>query len=46
MSQGNRFLVNLAKSFIIILVVKQVTYKAKVSDITVLLFFKKLSRWQ
>ena len=32
--QGNLFLVTLAKIFIIILVVKQITYNAKVSDIT------------
>ena len=44
--QGNWFLVTLAKIFIIILVVKQITYNAKVSDITILYFFKKLSRWQ
>ena len=42
--QGNLCLVNLAKIFFIILVVKQVTYNAKVSDITILCFFKKLSR--
>ena len=34
--QGNCFLVTLAKIFIIILVVKQNTYNAKVSDITIL----------
>ena len=41
---GNLFLVNLAKIFIMVLVVKQGTYNAKVSGITVLQFFKKLSR--
>ena len=34
--QGNWFLVTLAKTFIIILAVKQITYNAKVSDITIL----------
>ena len=34
--QGNWFLVTLAKIFIIILVVKQITYNEKVSDITIL----------
>ena len=41
--QGNWFLVTLAKIFIIIIVVKQITYNAKVSDITILRSFKKLS---
>ena len=35
-SQGNWLLVTLAKIFILILVVKQITYNAKVSDITIL----------
>ena len=35
-AQGNLFLVTLAKIFVIILVVKQITYNAKVSDITIL----------
>ena len=35
-SQGNWFLVTVAKIFITILVVKEITYNAKVSDITVL----------
>ena len=39
-SHGNWFLVNLAKIFIIILVVKQVTYNANVTDTTILWFFK------
>ena len=34
--QGNWFLDTLAQIFIIILVVKQITYNAKVSDITIL----------
>ena len=44
-SQGNLFLVTLAEIFIIILVVKQITYNAKVSDITI---FKETdgSNWQ
>ena len=33
---GNWFLITLAKIFIIILVVKQITYNVKVSDITIL----------
>ena len=33
---GNWFLVTLAKIFVIILMVKQITYNAKVSDITIL----------
>ena len=39
-SQGNWFLVTLAKIFITILVVKGITYNAKVSDITVLWFLR------
>ena len=35
-SQGSWFLVTLAKIFVIILMVKQITYNAKVSDITIL----------
>ena len=35
-SQENWFLVTLAKTFVIKLVVKQITYNAKVSDITIL----------
>ena len=35
-SAGNLFLVTLAKIFIITLVVKQVSFNAKVSDITIL----------
>ena len=35
-SQGNWFLVTLAKIFFIILMVKQITYNAKVNDITIL----------
>ena len=35
-SRGNWFLVTLAKIFVIILMVKQITYNAKVSDITIL----------
>ena len=35
-SQGKWLLVTLAKIFILILVVKQITYNAKVSDITIL----------
>ena len=35
-SWGNFFLVTLAKNFVIILVVKQTTYYAKVSNITIL----------
>ena len=38
-SWGNFFLVTLAKNFVIILVVKQTTYYAKVSNITILWFF-------
>ena len=34
--RGNLFLVTLAKIFVIILVVKQITYIGKVSDITIL----------
>ena len=34
--RGNSFFVTLAKIFVIILVVKQLTYNAKVNDITVL----------
>ena len=46
MSQGNcfgsretGFAVTLAKIFIIILVVKQVTYNSKVSDVTIFFIF-------
>ena len=35
-SWGSWFLVTLAKIFVIILMVKQITYNAKVSDITIL----------
>ena len=35
-SQGHLFLVTLAKIFVIILVEKQITYNAKVSDTTIL----------
>ena len=55
-SQENWFLVTLAKTFVIKLVVKQITYNAKVSDITILWFFgetkqmavickKQLEKW-
>ena len=37
--QWHWFLVTLAKIFVIILVVKQITYNVKVSDITILWFF-------
>ena len=39
--QGNFFLVTLANIFVIILVVKEITYNAKVSNITILRFFKE-----
>ena len=48
--QGNLFLVNNTKIIIVILVVKQITYNAKVIDITTLRFFLKnyadSSDWQ
>ena len=44
--RGNWFFVTLGKTFINILVVKQSTYNAKVSDNEILWLFKKLSRWQ
>ena len=44
--QGNLILVTLAKIFIIITDVKQITYNAKISDIYNFVIFKKLSRWQ
>ena len=37
--RGNLFLVTLAKIFVIVLMVKQITYNAKVSVITILRFF-------
>ena len=44
-SQENLFFVTFAKIFIIILVAKQITFNAKVSDITILRFFNKQRRW-
>ena len=43
-SWGDWFLVTYPKIFIIILVVKQITYNAKISDITILWFFKETNQ--
>ena len=43
-SWGDWFLVTYPKIFIIILVVKQITYNVKISDITILWFFKETNQ--